>query len=298
VNASSSPVQRRRLRTELRARRMDIGYTQDQVAQSMEWSLSKVIRIESGAVGISANDLRALLSLYRVTDRSLTEELLDLARASRQRTRWSGYRAEISPRYLQYIEYEQAASLLCIYEPLLLPGLFQTEEYATAIIRQLADSGTSEDVIDTRIEIRMKRQEVLEQDPPTIFCVLDEAAVQRMVGERDVAPAQIARLVDMANSPNVTLEIVPFTAGFHRGMLGPFLILEFPDPGERDVLFSESSRDTIFSHDEAGEITVFREVFEDLRSISLGAAGTLAYLRNLVTGITQIQKFQKGLHCA
>jgi transcriptional regulator with XRE-family HTH domain len=298
VNASSSPVQRRRLRTELRARRMDIGYTQDQVAQSMEWSLSKVIRIESGAVGISANDLRALLSLYRVTDRSLTEELLDLARASRQRTRWSGYRAEISPRYLQCIEYEQAASLLCIYEPLLLPGLFQTEEYATAIIRQLADPGTSEDVIDTRIEIRMKRQEVLEQDPPTIFCVLDEAAVQRMVGERDVAPAQIARLVDMANSPNVTLEIVPFTAGFHRGMLRPFLILEFPDPGERDVLFSESSRDTIFSHDEAGEITVFREVFEDLRSISLGAAGTLAYLRNLVTGITQIQKFQKGLHCA
>jgi transcriptional regulator with XRE-family HTH domain len=286
VNATRSPVQRRRLRTELRARRMGVGYTQDQVAQSMEWSLSKVIRIESGAVGISANDLRALLSLYQVSDRTLTEELLDLARASRQRTWWSRYRAEISPQYLQYIEYEEAASLLRIYEPLLLPGLLQTEGYATAIIRQLADPGTSEDVISTRIEIRMRRQELLGEDPPTIFCVLDEAAVQRLAGQRDVAPAQIARLLDMANSPNVTLEIVPFSAGFHRGMLEPFLILEFPDPGESDVLFSESSRDTIFSHDEAGEITGYREVFEELRSISLGAAGTLAYLRNLADQIS------------
>jgi transcriptional regulator with XRE-family HTH domain len=265
---------------------MGVGYTQDQVAQSMEWSLSKVIRIESGAVGISANDLRALLSLYQVSDRTLTEELLDLARASRQRTWWSRYRAEISPQYLQYIEYEEAASLLRIYEPLLLPGLLQTEGYATAIIRQLADPGTSEDVISTRIEIRMRRQELLGEDPPTIFCVLDEAAVQRLAGQRDVAPAQIARLLDMANSPNVTLEIVPFSAGFHRGMLEPFLILEFPDPGESDVLFSESSRDTIFSHDEAGEITGYREVFEELRSISLGAAGTLAYLRNLADQIS------------
>jgi Domain of unknown function (DUF5753) len=250
----------------------------------MEWSLSKVIRIESGAVGLSANDLRALLDLYGIRDRDRADELLDLARASRQSSWWSRYRGDISAQYLQYIEYEEAASVLRMYEPLLLPGLWQTRQYATAIIRELADPGTPESLIRTRIEIRMKRQELLGQDsPPTIFCVLDEAAVQRMAGQRDIARSQIARLIDLASRPNVTLEIVPFSAGFHRGMLEPFLIAEFPDPEDGDVLFSESSRDTIFSHDEAGEITGYREVFEDLREISLGAAGTLAYLRDIAS---------------
>jgi len=287
VNSSLSPlVQRRRLRTELRRARGATGYTQEQVARSMEWSLSKVIRIESGAVGVSANDLRALLDLYEISDRDRADELLELARASRQGSWWSRYRADISAQYLQYIEYEEAASLLRIYEPLVIPGLWQTEEYATAIIRELADPDTPEDLIRTRIEIRLRRQDLLDQDsPPVMFCVLDEAAVRRMAGQRDVAPGQIARLIDLAGRPNVTLEIVPFSAGFHRGMLEPFLILEFPDPEDSDVLFSESSRDTIFSNDEAGEITGYREVFADLRSISLGKAGTLTYLRNLARQI-------------
>jgi hypothetical protein len=254
----------------------------------MEWSLSKVIRIESGAVGVSANDLRALLDLYGITDRDQVGELLELARASRQGSWWSRYRADISAAYLQYIEYEEAASVLRMYEPLLLPGLWQTEEYATAIIRELADPGTPESLVRTRIEIRMRRQELLDQDPPpTIFCVLDEAAVQRMAAQRDVARGQIARLIDLGSRPNVTLEIVPFSAGFHRGMLEPFLILEFPDSEDEHVLFSESSRDTIFSHDEDGEITGYREVFEDLRGLSLGPAGTLTYLSNLASQISE-----------
>jgi hypothetical protein len=249
----------------------------------MDWSLSKVIRIETGAVRISTNDLKALLSLYGIDDRDRTDELVELARASRPSSSgWSEYRADISPQYLQYIEYEEAATVLRLYEPLLLPGLFQTEQYASAIIRELADPGTPVEVIRTRIEIRLRRQRLLEQAvPPTLICVLDESAVQHMAGEPSVASDQIARLIDLAGRPNVTIEIVPFSAGLHRGMLEPFLILEFPDPEDSDVLFSESSRDIIVSHDEVGEITGYREVFEQLRSISLGPAGTLAYLANL-----------------
>jgi transcriptional regulator with XRE-family HTH domain len=287
LNASPSPlVQRRRLRTELRKARLSVGYTLEQVARSMEWSLSKVIRIESGAVGVSANDLRALLALYRVSSQERAEELLDLARASRQSSWWSRYRADISPQYLQYIEYEEAAAVLRMYEPLLLPGLWQTREYATAIILELADPGTPETLIQTRIEIRMRRQQLLDRyPPPVISCVVDEAAVQRMAGQRDVAPGQIAHLIELAGRPNTSLEIVPFGAGFHRGMLEPFLILEFPDPEDSDVLFLETSRDTIFSQDESGEIAGYREVFEDLRSASLDGAATLAYLRNLMSQV-------------
>lgn len=290
MNANPKPlVQRRRLRAELRTARQDARYTQDQVAKAMEWSLSKVIRIESGSVGVSANDLRALLGLYGIVSPERADELLDLARASRQSSWWSRrYKADISDQYLQFIEYEEAASVLRTYEPLLLPGLWQTQAYATAIIRELADPDIPESLIGTRLEIRMRRQELLDQDPPpTISCVLDEAAVQRMAGQRDVAPGQVARLIEMAGRPNITLEIVPFSAGFHRGMLEPFHILEFPDHEDSDVLFSESSRDTILSRDESGEIAGYRAVFEDLRDASLGEAGTLTYLRDLTS---QIQK--------
>jgi transcriptional regulator with XRE-family HTH domain len=288
VEASSKPlVQRRRLRAELRTARQGARLTLEQVAGQMEWSLSKVIRIESGAVGVSANDLRALLGLYGIVHPDRVDELLGLARASRQGSWWSRrYKADISAQYLEFIEYEEAASVLRMYEPLVLPGLWQTQEYATAIIRELADPDTPESLIRTRIEIRMRRQELLLQDPPpTISCVLDEAAVQRMLGQRDVAPGQVARLIEMAGRPEITLEIVPFSAGFHRGMLEPFYILEFPDHEDDDVLFSETSRDIILSRDESGEITGYRAVFEDLRDASLGKAGTLAYLSNLASQI-------------
>jgi len=289
LNTSPSPlVQRRRLRTELRRARAEAGHTQDQVAAAMDWSLSKVIRIESGAVSISTNDLRALLNLYEIGDRDRVDALVELARASRQASWWSRYRTDISAPYLQYIEYEEAASVLRMYEPLLVPGLWQTEEYATAIIRELANPDTPEELIAARIEIRMRRQELLGHvSPPAIFCVLDEAVVQRLAGQRDVARGQIARLLELAGRPNATLDIVPFSAGFHRGMLESFLIVEFPDVEDGDVLFSESSRDTIVSYDEAGEITGYREVFEDLRSISLGEEGTLDYLRNLASQLSE-----------
>lgn len=252
----------------------------------MDWSLSKIIRIETGAVGISTNDLRALLQLYRIHDAERTEELIELARASRQTSWWSKYRGDISAQFLQFLEYEEAASVLRIYEPLLIPGLLQTEEYADTLIRKLADPGTPAGLIQTRMAIRLTRQQLLEQDsPPTSIFIVDEAAIQRLVGERTIAPDQIERLISLANKLNVVLEIVPFTAGLHRGMLESFIILEFPEAEDSDVLFIETSRDLIVSRDEAGDITGYLEVFEALRSTSLGQDGTLAYLTDVAKRI-------------
>jgi hypothetical protein len=253
----------------------------------MDWSLSKVIRIETGAVGVSTNDLRALLSLYGIRALDRISELVELARASRQSSWWSTYRGEISPQFLQYIEYEEAASVLREYEPLLIPGLLQTEEYAAAIIKGLADPGTPPELMQTRIEIRLRRQRLLEQEtPPTLVFVVGEEAIQRLIGERSIAQGQIARLVEAANRPSITIEVLPFSAGLHRGLLEPFVILEFPDAEDSDVLFLETSRDMILSHDEAGDITGYREAFEELRSASLGPDGTLAYLADLVKRIS------------
>jgi hypothetical protein len=164
----------------------------------------------------------------------------------------------------------------------LLSGLIQTEKYVEAIIRKLADPTTSEDLIQTKIEIRLARQQLLEQSsPPNLICVLDEAAVRRTIGERDVARGQLDHLISLSTRSNITIEMVPFSAGLHGGMLESFHILEFPEPEDGDVLFVETSRDVIVSHDQAGAISSYFETFENLRNISLGPDGTIAYLEDI-----------------
>lgn len=252
----------------------------------MDWSLSKVIRIETGAVGISTNDLRALLGLYRIDDAVRIGELIDLARASRQPSWSNKYKGAITPQYLQYIEYEETASSLRIYEPLLIPGILQSEEYATTVIRTLGDPDVSEEIVRARVEVRLRRQQLLERStPPELDCIIDEAVIRRAIGKQHIAYEQIARLIDFGNRPNINIGIVPFSAGLHRGLLEPFIILEFYEPDDGDVLYLESSRDSIFSHDEAGEITGYREVFEQLRAVSLTPADSLAFLANIADQI-------------
>ena len=112
MEASDTPspvVQRRRLRTELRRARLDVGLTQEQVATAMDWSLSKLIRIENGSVSISTNDLRVILQHYKIIDEKRVSELLALSRAARERSWWSSYSDDVPPRLLQLIEYETAA---------------------------------------------------------------------------------------------------------------------------------------------------------------------------------------------
>jgi transcriptional regulator with XRE-family HTH domain len=277
----SPAVQRRRLRTELRRARQQAGLTQDQVAETMEWSLSKVIRIEAGTVGISANDLKALLALYKIVDEDQVASLLALARAGRERPWQSDYRDVVSPRLLQLIEFEAAASISRNFQPLVVPGLLQTEEYARAMFRQFA-SDTPDPGVDARVKVRMKRQEVLDRvDPPLLFFILDEAATRRLVGGRDVMRRQLRRMTELAARPHVTIEVVPFSVGAHPGLQGPFLIEEFPDPADDDVLYLESPQGEVLSRDDPDLILHYREIFEELRRLSLGPEGSLTFLDKL-----------------
>jgi transcriptional regulator with XRE-family HTH domain len=274
----SPVVQRRRLRTELRRTRLEAQFTQEQVAAAMDWSLSKVIRIENGSVGISTNDLKALLRLYQVTDAERTDELVALGRAGRERSWWSGYR-EVAPQsLLQLIGYESAAFVTRNFETLLVPGLLQTEEYARTIIEEFEGPGH----LETLVEIRMRRQDLLDRaDPPLLFFILDEAVVRRQIGGKAVMRRQLQRLVEAADRPNVTVEVVPFSAGAHPGLKGPFVIVEFPDPEDDDVLFLESARGDVISRDLPEEVAAHREAFEVLRKLSLGSDRSLAYLDKL-----------------
>jgi hypothetical protein len=278
----SPAVQRRRLKTELRRARQNAALTQDQVAEAMEWSLSKVIRIEAGTVGISANDLKVLLSHYKIVDEDQIASMLAMARAGRERP-WQGeYRDVVSPRLFQFIEFEAAASISRNFQPLMVPGLLQTEEYARAIFRLLSRDA-SDKRIDAQVEVRMRRQELLERaDSPLLFFILDEAAIRRPIGGKDVMRRQLRQLVELAARPHVTVEVVPFSVGGHPGLQGSFVIQEFPDPADDDVLYLEGSQGEVISRDDPDLILRYREVFEDLRRLSLGPEGSEMFLNKVV----------------
>jgi len=278
VSANASPlVQRRRLRAELRRARQEVDLTQETVAQAMDWSLSKIIRIETGSVGISTNDLSALLRLYKIEDAGQINELVALAKASRRPSEYSQYREILSPVLFQFIEFETAASAIRQYESLVVPGLLQTEAYATSITR-LYRSNPKPEEVQPRVEIRMRRQQLLfdQQDPPLSFFVLDEAVIQRSMNDESTSKQQIAKLLHMAKSPNVTIEIVPFSAGLHGGMGENFTMLEFSD--DDSILYFETAREFLFSKDDEDELVIYAELFERLRGASLGPEGSIDYL--------------------
>ena len=273
----SPAVQRRRLRAELRSARQAAGLTQEQVATAMDWSQSKVIRIEGGAVGISTNDLKALLAYYQITDDHKVESLIALARGARERSWWSGY-LDVAPQaYLRYIEYETAAFAVQAFQPLIIPGMLQTYDYARTVILQFA-AHLPEEHVDKLLELRMRRQEILESpDQPQFFYVLDEAAVRRMVGGRAILRDQLLRLVALADRPNLSIELIPFGAGAHPGTEGNFTILEFDDDSD-DVLFQENSTVGMIQLTDRDIVLGYRETFQRLRAQSLGPAESVTYI--------------------
>lgn len=277
TSSGSTVVERRRLRADLRRARQEVDLTQDQVAAEMDWSLSKIIRIESGSVSISTNDLRALLQLYNITDDAEIRRLVELARAARRRSWWSRYRGSVPPAFFQYLEYEEAASAIRHYESFLVPGLLQTRAYAHTVTGEYKDFNTK--TIQTRVDIRMTRQQLLEQkSPPRLNFILDEAVIRRLMGDERIRAEQIQKLIEMAARPTVSIEIVPFSAGLYSGLGETFTLLEFRDTEDDDVLYFENARDALFSYDDTEEVVFYREMFEALRKASLGVKRSQAFL--------------------
>ncbi|WP_405953428.1 helix-turn-helix domain-containing protein [Streptomyces phaeochromogenes] len=224
----SAAVERLRLRTELRELRTQAGRTQKNVAQEMEWHPSKLLRIEAGEVGISANDLRQLLSLYGVTDIGIVQRLLDMARASRKMP-FAEYRDIFGKDFLDFLAMESSAAVTRSFLPLAVPGLLQTEEYAAAIMRAYTPPELGAEM-QRMIEARMLRQDVLDREGAEFFFILDESVICRHVGGSGVMRAQLHRLAELAERPQVNLMIFPFQQGAHPASAHSFTLFEFTDP--------------------------------------------------------------------
>jgi transcriptional regulator with XRE-family HTH domain len=291
--ARSSPtVRRRRLGTELRRLRMEAGLTIDQVADRLECSESKVSRLETGRVTALPRDVRDMLALYGVSEEH-REELLQVAREARKKGWWHAY-SDV-PRSA-YVGFESAADRISSYETTLVPGLLQTTAYARAVIRAL-NPGVHPEEIEQTVELRRFRQALLTRDePPMIHWVLDEAVLRRPVGGRDLMREQLRSLIVAAELPTVTICVLPFEAGEHVGMYGPFTILGFRDAAESEMVYLEhATRESYLEAEQ--EVRQYRLAFDQLCEVALTPAESVDFLTDLVGGRSPlVERRAGGLH--
>ncbi|MGX4653202.1 DUF5753 domain-containing protein [Micromonospora sp. SCSIO 07396] len=271
----SPTIRARRLRRELRRLRDRTGRTAEEVAKVLGWHRTKVIRFELGHSRVMPKDLPPLLDLYEVSEQE-RESLTGLLRQARQKGWWSAY-GDVLPD--DYVGFEAEATSISTFESLYVPGLLQTEEYVRAIVRA-GRSTADQDEIDRRVAARLGRKVLLSRDmPPRLWMVLDEAAIRRVVGGPVVMRAQLARLIEACELPTVEIQILPFAAGAHAAMGGPFTLLGYADPAlDPTVVYLDNDSSTLLLEEDR-HVARYRLMFDHLMAKALGpdeSAGFLA----------------------
>jgi transcriptional regulator with XRE-family HTH domain len=274
-------MRRRRLGIELRRMREHAGFTIDEVAKALECSDSKISRIETGQVGATPRDVRDMLQLYGVTGER-REALIETARKARQKDWWQEYGDN---SIVPLAGLEAAAATIRTYEPTLVPGLFQTKRYAESII-PIFRPELRPDEIDRWVRFRMERQTILTRKlPPSIWAVLDEAALRRLIGGHEIMREQLYRLIEVAELPTVTVQILLFEAGQHPGMTGPFAIYSFSDRNDPDVVYLEHAESDIYVEQD-DVVHRYSSDFRLLQNMALTAEQSIRQLRRRAAQIT------------
>lgn len=286
-------IYRRQLAMVLKQLRTQADLSLAQVATALEINIGSLSRLENAERGTSPVLVKALLDHYGVTDPEERERLLNLVRADRAQRApwWKELSAVLSPtQYDGFLVFESSAVALRSYQPSLVPGLLQTEDYARAVIRAIRVDLSPEQVEDL-VSVRMARQAILRggapeagegasRAPTPLWAVLDEGVVRRMVGGRDVMRAQLTRLLETAQQPHITLQIMPFGAGAHAGLHGCFGIMEF-DPPHPPIVWLENLTSTVFL-EETYDVGRYTAVFDHLRAEAASPAASLVLIREVL----------------
>jgi transcriptional regulator with XRE-family HTH domain len=277
--AEDPAIPRRKLKVELRAARTRADLTREEAAADLDWSLSKMVRIETGDQGISVTDLRAMLQLYKITDGNAVRELTALARNSRGQTWWAGYRDVVSRQYGQLLGYEASASYIHSFHPLLVPGLLHDDDYAYELRRVRMPEPQARKLVSLLAE----RQERLfdQPKPPEVAFVFGEEALHRWIGGSTVMRRQLRHLLEISESSDVSVQVIPFNAGAHPGLIGPFALLGLQDSGE-DLLFLEGAGGDVANRDDQDMIISFTEQFETLRNQALREDSSRALIAEVI----------------
>jgi transcriptional regulator with XRE-family HTH domain len=277
----SPTVRRRRLGLELRQLREAARLTLDDVGEKLEWSGAKVSRIENARVRVTPRDVRDLLEVYGVTDEARQKNLILLTREARERAWWEDYREAVAAEARAYVGVEEEALALHAFDVHIANGLLQTEEYARAVLRGVLIFATAEEV-ERAVRLRMGRQKVLhkEDHPLQLWSVIDESVLRRRVGGPQILRGQLRRLVESAELPNVTLQVLPLAAGAHAGIDGGFMIAEFrsPDP---DVVYIEYRTGGVYLEDE-DDVGQYNRVFNRLQAKAMDPDESVQMIAQIV----------------
>jgi transcriptional regulator with XRE-family HTH domain len=269
--------QLRRLRTELRQRRDSVQLTQREVAEALDWSPSKLIRIERGPVGISVTDVRALLQHYRVTDEQQVEKLVELARASKKPAWWHQYRDSSSAQFITFLGLEASSVRIRQYQGLVVPGLLQHPDYIRTLVTRTTD-------VERDVTIRQTRQQLI-GDGPALSFILDEAVLHRVIGSPETMRTQLRWLVEQQSQPNVTIRVLPFSIGVHTGMKGSFTLLELSDEQDDYALLLEQAYEDKLIEDPSDETREYVHIFQELKQIALSPKDSVALIERVISAI-------------
>jgi hypothetical protein len=280
--AGSPTLRRRRLSAELERLRRASNLTAAEAARRLDWNASKLTRMERNEWKRPLpRDVEDLLDLYGLNDAGERARLITLAREGRQRGWWQQYEAGLNEQYAHYIGLETEAMAVVNFEALMIPGLFQTEGYASEVIRG-GHAEITDEQIKKRVAVRAERQKVLTRDDPLRFsAVIDEAALRRRVGGPEVMREQLARLLEVAELPKVTLQVIPFEAGPHPGVLGPFAIVKFANPADSEAVYVENLAGQYF-FEESEQVDRYQVAFQRLVAVALSPKDTIRHIADQI----------------
>ncbi|KAF0649653.1 XRE family transcriptional regulator [Streptomyces fradiae ATCC 10745 = DSM 40063] len=263
---------------ELRRLREQKGMTAEEVAERLLVSQSKISRLENGRRSISQRDVRDLCGVYEVDDRRIVDSLMQMAKDSRQQGWWHAF-GDIP--YSVYIGLETDAASLRVYEPQIVPGLLQTRSYAQAVITGALPEAPAAD-IDKRVNVRTRRQDRINdaQKPLRLWAVIDEAALRRVVGSRELMVAQLEALLEQSHLPHVTVQVMPFEMGAHPGISGHYAILEFPDASDSSVVYIEGVTSDLYL-EKPNDVQRYTVMYEHLRAQALGVEQSRRFIARM-----------------
>ena len=274
--ARSPTVRRRELGALLRKLRTEKGLTVEQAAERLLFSMSKLSRMETGHGITTPRDIRDLCDLYGVADEAERDHMLKLAVEGKQQAWWQSF----DLGYATYVGLEAEAVSLSAFQSSVVHGLLHTADYARAG-HEGAMPRLSSDQIEMQIEAKLTRQRILMRDnPPRFTVVLDEAALHRVVGGRQVMAAQLAKILDMAALPNVTVQVLPYEVGAHPAVESNFTILELPNPTPGVVFVEGLIGSTYLERDD--DLTRYQMIFRKLESIALSPKSSLDLIKKFL----------------
>jgi transcriptional regulator with XRE-family HTH domain len=279
----SPTVRRRRLRYELRRLRTERGLTIEDVQERSNGDIKAptLSRWETGERSIRPTDLRLLLDIYDIPPDE-RESLLVLARQAKERGWWQAYTSAVPDWFQVYVGLETEASTIREYAAELVPGLLQTAGYYRAFLMSIAPGDPGN---DRKVEVRLARQErMTSDDPPGFWVVLNEAVIRRPVGGSQVMRQQLEHIAVVAELPNVTVQVLPFSAGAHPAMEGPYNILGFPDSHDPDVVYQENQSGSVYV-EEAGEAERFSQMFSHLIAKALSPEDSIRLITDVMRSL-------------